>query len=179
MNPEASDMARLSRLRQASVGAALVAVLVGAAASHATDRQVGTGPAGVRAGLPAGTTTRNPAGPTPRNPAGPTPLNPAGPTPLNPAGGFGGSHLRGGGARAFVGNDAFTRPRTFVSVVGDSSAPSSFAGSYYCGVHDRAFATEQFFADHLWSVDGIAPSEVGDLLIDGGGVLVFPGFPAP
>jgi hypothetical protein len=131
-----------------------------------------TGPGG--AGIAAGGAAF-PAGPSPRNPAGPTPRNPAGPTPLNPAGSFGRS--RGVVVRQpFVGaSDPLVRPQPFVSVVGPSSA-AGLGGSFFCGVHNRGFASEGFFFDHLAEFDGMVdPDIAAEMLVDGGGVWVFTG----
>lgn len=110
---------------------------------------------------------RNPAGPTPLNPAGPTPLNPAGPTPLNPTGpsipfprqGF----VIGPGAGVHVG-----------VVGGGAQAGFPIGGSYYCQVHDRGFASQSLFFEHLAVMDGLPGDVALSYLIENGGVWIFP-----
>ncbi|HEY8518024.1 MAG TPA: hypothetical protein VIS07_21130 [Candidatus Binatia bacterium] len=109
----------------------------------------------------------NPAGPTPRNPAGPTPLNPAGPTPLNPTG------------RAPV----VSFPRTVIAppsgvhvgIVGQQDVLGAPLGaSFYCQVHDRGYASEALFFDHLAAADGIGSEEALAYIFEDAGVWVFP-----
>jgi len=111
-----------------------------------------------------------PAGPTPLNPAGPTPLDPAGPTPLNPTGPSVGLPRHGARIQQTV-----QQPGVFVGVVG---AGSNFGvplqGSFYCQVHNRGYATESLFFDHLAVADGVAGDEAMSYLIQDGGVWIFP-----
>jgi hypothetical protein len=161
----------LRRIRDALprvLGAGLVVVALLATSAGAT------GPGGPNGGR-SRAASAFPAGPTPRNPAGPTPRNPAGPPPLNAPGSFANTRPLGVRPPVFVGNDAFFQPQPFVSVVGPSTVPVLLDGSFFCGVHDRGFATQQFFFDHLATSDGLAPEEAIEMLVDGGGVWVFTG----
>lgn len=135
---------------------------------------VATGPSGSRGGRTQ-PGVAFPAGPTPRNPAGPTPRNPAGPPPLNATGSFARGRAPGHAPPVFVGNDPFFQPQAFVGVVGPSSVPASLGGSFFCAVHQRGFATQQFFFDHVASADGLSPDEAMAVLVDDGGVWIFTG----
>lgn len=109
---------------------------------------------------------RNPAGPTPLNPAGPTPLNPAGPPPLNPT-----------GLNVPVPRTVVVGPRrgVHVGIVGggfDSGVP--LGGSFFCEVHNRGYATQSLFFNHLATADGVAGEEALAYLIEDGGVWIFP-----
>jgi len=105
-----------------------------------------------------------PAGPTPLNPAGPTPLNPAGRTPLNPTGpGFGSGYL----------SAPVARPGMYVGVVG-GAYPAPIGNSFYCQVHDRGYASQTLFFEHLADADGLYGDDVLPYLYDDGGVWVFP-----
>jgi hypothetical protein len=106
-----------------------------------------------------------PAGPTPLDPAGPTPLNPAGPTPLNPTGPARGLPRRG--AR-------IQQPGVFVGVVGGGNVGVPLQGSFYCQVHNRGYATQSLFFDHLAGADGVRGDEAMSFLVEDGGVWVFP-----
>jgi hypothetical protein len=103
-------------------------------------------------------------------PAGPTPLNPAGPTPLNPAG----APPVGGGVaypRRFV--PAYQpAPGMYVGVVG--GAGYGAAGSFYCAVHGRGYASETHFLNHLADADGVSGDDALSFLVEDGGVWVFP-----
>lgn len=116
---------------------------------------------------PAGPTPLNPAGPTPLNPAGPTPLNPAGPTPLNPTG-----PTLGMPRRVFPTR----QPGAYVGVVGSSYTNGGvpLRGSFYCQVHNRGYASEALFFNHLAVADGIGGEEAASHLVEDGGVWVFP-----
>ncbi|MEW6269723.1 MAG: hypothetical protein AB1689_10560 [Thermodesulfobacteriota bacterium] len=110
---------------------------------------------------------RNPAGPTPLNPAGPTPLNPAGPTPLNPV----------GPSIPFPrsGVVIVPQPGVHVGIVGQQEPVGLPLGSsFYCQVHDRGYASQSLFFDHLAVADGLAGDEALSYLVDDGGVWVFP-----
>jgi len=109
---------------------------------------------------------RGPAGPTPLNPAGPTPLNPAGPTPLNPAGPSISFPRQGG----FI-----QQPGVYVGVVGGGgNYRPQLGGSFYCQVHNRGYASQGLFFDHLAGADGLYGDEALSYLIDDGGVWIFP-----
>lgn len=111
-----------------------------------------------------------PAGPTPLDPAGPTPLNPAGPTPLNPTGPSIGMPRRGARIQQTV-----QQPGVFVGVVGAGrNVGAPLQGSFYCQVHNRGYATQSLFFDHLAVADGLAGDEATSFLIEDGGVWVFP-----
>jgi hypothetical protein len=107
-----------------------------------------------------------PAGPTPLNPAGPTPLNPAGPPPIG----------AGGASIAFPRRIApIQRPGFAVGIVGANDGYGApLGGSFYCQVHDRGYASESLFFDHLSAVDGIPGDDALSYLIEDGGVWVFP-----
>jgi hypothetical protein len=110
---------------------------------------------------------RSPAGPTPLNPAGPTPLNPAGPTPLNPV----------GPSVPFPRQGVAIAPPAgvHVGVVGQQQPFGMPLGSsFYCQVHDRGYASQSLFFDHLAAADGLVGEEALSYLIDDGGVWVFP-----
>ncbi|MBY0280508.1 hypothetical protein K2Z84_34670 [Candidatus Binatia bacterium] len=108
-----------------------------------------------------------PAGPTPLNPAGPTPLNPAGPPPLNPAGPPPlGTHLVS--PRRFV---PYQQPGMYVGVVGGGYGQG---GSFYCQVHNRGYASQGMFLNHLADFDGVYGDDAVSLLVEDGGVWVFP-----
>lgn len=145
-------------------------VMLGAVAAGATPPGVGgRPPGGGRGGAvaplpplygPTGPTPLNPAGRTPFNPAGPTPLNPAGPPPL-------GAHLVT--PRSFV---PYSQPGMYVGVVGGSGYGSG--GSFYCQVHDRGYASQGMFLNHLADFDGVYGDEALSVLVEDGGVWVFP-----
>jgi hypothetical protein len=143
------------------LGAALLlALLCVAGDARAGDARSTSSPARASA---MGPTPFNPAGPSPRNAAGPTPFNPAGPPPL-------------GAAAAFVplAPQRFVnvpQPEVFVSTVGDP--PPAF----FCQIHNRGFANEQAFFEHLGMSDGVSPEFARAALFDGGGVWVFAGMP--
>jgi hypothetical protein len=104
-------------------------------------------------------------------PAGPTPFNPAGPTPLNPAG----SPPVGGGVaypRRFVPSYQ-PAPGMYVGVVGGGYAYGQ-GGSFYCQVHDRGYASQTLFLNHLADADGMYGEDALSFLIEDGGVWVFP-----
>jgi len=138
------------------ISAALVFVLSSAAGA--------TGAHKGRRVDPSRSMLRNPAGPTPLNPAGPTPLNPAGPTPLNPTG------------RSFgFPSRAIVQPGISVGIVGSQEPVGlPLGGSFYCQVHNRGYATESLFFDHLAAADGMYGDEALSYLIDDGGVWIFP-----
>ena len=147
-----------------TLGAACLVVLVGAALAGATppgDRrpQIGGHSVGVRPLPPL----NGPAGPTPLNPAGRTPLNPAGPPPV------------GGGVaypRRFV--PAYQpAPGMYVGVVGDGYGYGQ-GGSFYCQVHNRGYASQTLFLNHLADADGMYGEDALSFLIEDGGVWVFP-----
>jgi hypothetical protein len=106
-----------------------------------------------------------PAGPTPLDPAGPTPLNPAGPTPLNPTG-----RSMGMPRRAVP----IQQPGVFVGVVGASDAGLPLRGSFFCQVHNRGYASQSLFFDHLAVADGVGSEDAMSYLIEDGGVWVVP-----
>jgi hypothetical protein len=116
---------------------------------------------------PAGPSPLNPAGPSPLNPAGPSPLNPAGPSPLNPTGPSLGMPRRGFSVR---------QPGAYVGVVGSSyvNGGAPLRGSFYCQVHNRGYASQALFFDHLAVADGIGSEEARSYLVEDGGVWVFP-----
>lgn len=148
--------------RGAALAAAALALAVPAAA---TGPQKGGHVARPRIGA-ASPMLRNPAGPTPLNPAGPTPLNPAGPTPLNPT-----------GLNVPVPRTVIVGPRrgVHVGIVGSGFASGApLGGSFFCEVHNRGYATESLFFDHLAVADGVAGEEALSYLIDDGGVWIFP-----
>jgi hypothetical protein len=163
-----ADRLTLCRLARAMLALVLAAAVSGPLTAGATG-PFGAGQVGSRAGV------ASPAGPSPRNPAGPTPRNPAGPPPLNATGSFGSrlAHPRSGAV--FGAGDPFFQPQPFVSVVGPSSVPLAVGGSFFCQVHGRGFATEQFFFDHLAVVDGLAPDEASAVLFENGGVWIYGG----
>ncbi len=68
-------------------------------------------------------------------------------------------------------------PQPFVSIVGGAATPHSLGGSFYCRIHDRGFATEGFFLDHLQRTDGVSPDDAGQLLDEEAGVWIFSGVP--
>lgn len=105
-------------------------------------------------------------------PAGPTPLNPAGPTPLNPAGG---PPIGGGVAqpRRFVPSYQ-QAPGMYVGVVGGGGYGFGQGGSFYCQVHDRGYASQTLFLNHLADADGLYGEDALSFLIEDGGVWVFP-----
>jgi hypothetical protein len=151
-----------------AVGAATLAALLVAEAAWATPPASSSRPGiAPRAAFPAG--------PTPRNPAGPTPRNPAGPPPLNAAGSFGAAPRMVHRPPLGSASDPLFVPQPFVSVVGPAAAPAFLGGSFFCEVHNRGFATEQFFFDHVEGMDGVPADVAAEMLIDGGGVWVFTG----
>jgi hypothetical protein len=156
---------RKLRHRAVCAVALCVATVIGVAASAGAtgkgQRRVGGHVVGVRP-MPQ---FIGPAGPTPLNPAGPTPLNPAGPTPLNPAGGFGPYTHRSAPVQ---------RSGMYVGIVGGGSAPAPIGDSFYCQVHDRGYASQTHFFQHLADADGVYGDDALPYLIDEGGVWVFP-----
>ena len=141
-----------------------VFVFVGAAPAGATGPQRGYGPHtfGVRPLPPL----NGPAGPTPLNPAGPTPLNPVGPSPL----GLGGPSI--GFPRRGV---PIQQPGMYVGIVGGGgNYGGPLGGSFFCQVHNRGYATQSLFFDHLAVADGINGDDAPSYLIDDGGVWIFP-----
>lgn len=149
---------RKVRHRAVCIVALCVATVVGLAASAGAtgkgQRRVGGHVVGVR--------------PMPQfiGPAGPTPLNPAGPPPLDPTG-------AGMRSRAYQSAPA-QRPGMYVGIVGGGSAPAPIGDSFYCQVHDRGYASQTHFFQHLADVDGVYGDEALPYLIDEGGVWVFP-----
>lgn len=147
------------------VASACFLVLFTAAAAVATPPgrggrpQIGGHSVGVRPQQPL----YGPAGPTPFNPAGPTPLNPAGPPPV------------GGGVaypRRFV--PAYQpAPGMYVGVVGGGNGYGQ-GGSFYCQVHDRGYASQTLFLNHLADADGMYGEDALSFLVEDGGVWVFP-----
>jgi hypothetical protein len=87
---------------------------------------------------------------------------------LNPAGGF--------GARGFSGfaSDPLFVPQPFVAVVQDHGMQQPLGGSFFCQVHNRGFATQGLFFDHLLAADGVNAGEASEMLVEGGGVWIFP-----
>lgn len=157
---------RFLRIRPALGAVCVLAVLVGyGAVAHATGSgqgrpRIGGHVVGVKPLPPF----LGPAGPTPLNPAGPTPLNPAGPTPLNPTGrGFGNVYR----------SAPVARPGMYVGIVG-GSYPAPIGNSFYCQVHDRGYASQGLFFEHLADADGLYGDEVLPYLYEDGGVWVFP-----
>ncbi len=148
-----------------SLGAACLIVLATAVFAGATPPrhdgrpQIGGHSVGVRPQAPL----NGPAGPTPLNPAGPTPLNPAGAPPV------------GGGMaypRRFV--PAYQpAPGMYVGVVGGGYGYGQ-GGSFYCQVHDRGYASQTLFLNHLADADGMYGEDALSFLIEDGGVWVFP-----
>jgi len=129
-----------------------ITALVALAQPAAADPHAQPGRAVVmQAPFPAGPPPRNPAGPPPLNAVGPPPLNPTGPPPLNPT-----------GPQVFV-------PQTFVSTVGQP-----IAGSFFCRIHHRGFATEQLFLAHLARFDGVSPQQAAEMTFESGGIIMFP-----
>jgi hypothetical protein len=118
-------------------------------------------------GIPPQQQLLGPTGPTPFNPAGRTPFNPAGPTPLNPAGPppLG---ARVVSPRSFV---PFQQPGMYVGVVGGGLGQ---AGSFYCEVHNRGYASQGLFLSHLADADGLYGEDAFSFLVEDGGTLVFP-----
>lgn len=102
-------------------------------------------------------------------PAGPTPLNPAGPTPLNPAGSLGGGIMN---PRRVVPSYQ-PAPGMYVGVVGGGYGYGQ-GGSFYCQVHDRGYASQTLFLNHLADVDGMYGEDALSFLVEDGGVWVFP-----
>lgn len=62
-----------------------------------------------------------------------------------------------------------------MAVVGPGVAPAFPGGSFFCRVHNRGFATQQFFFDHLALVDGVDPFLASENIFADGGVWVFTG----
>lgn len=122
---------------------------------------------GFGAGIPPQQQLLGPTGPTPFNPAGRTPFNPAGPTPLNPAGPppLG---ARVVSPRNFV---PAQQPGMYVGVVGGGLGQ---AGSFYCQVHDRGYASQGLFLSHLADADGIYGEDAFSYIVEDGGTWVFP-----
>ena len=119
---------------------------------------------------PAGPSPLNPAGPSPLNPAGPSPLNPAGPSPLDPTGRSIGLPRRGARIQQTV-----LQPGVVVGVVGNGgNVGAPLQGSFYCQVHNRGYATQSLFFDHLAVADGVAGDEATSVLVQDGGVWIFP-----
>ena len=102
-------------------------------------------------------------------PAGPTPLNPAGPTPLNPAGSLGGGVAN---PRRVVPSYQ-PAPGMYVGVVGGGYGYGQ-GGSFYCQVHNRGYASQTLFLNHLADADGMYGEDALSFLIEDGGVWVFP-----
>jgi len=149
--------ARNRRRRACGILAASAAVLALAVPSRATGPGKTIG--GHRVGVP----------PLPRviGPAGPTPLNPAGPTPVNPTGPSIGFPRRG----VVVAGP----PGVHVGVVGGGygyGAP--LGGSFFCRVHNRGYASESLFFEHLAAADGVYGDEALPYIYDDGGVWIFP-----
>jgi len=143
---------------------ATVLVLAGVALAEAQSPSRGGRPqsgghvVGVRPQPPL----NGPAGPTPFNPAGPTPLNPAGRPPI------------GGGVaapRRLVPAYQAPAPGLYVGVVGGGLGAG---GSFYCQVHDRGYASQTHFLNHLADVDGMFGEDALSYLVEDGGVWVFP-----
>lgn len=151
----------------AAVASAVVLALpVGAMATGAGSgqRRIGGHVVGVKPLPPL----RGPAGPTPFNPAGPTPLNPAGPPPLGAAGPSIGFPRR-------VAPIIVQQPGVSVGIVGGASGYGApIGGSFYCQVHDRGYASESLFFEHLAAADGVYGDEALPYLFEDGGVWVFP-----
>lgn len=151
---------RTSRVALRTLAVASVVVLTSVGLAAATppgqrgQRTIGGHVVGVRPLPPL----LGPAGPTPLNPAGPTPFNPAGPPPVG-----------GGFQRRFHGH----QPGMFVGIVGGGGYGGS-AGSYYCQVHDRGYASQNMFFAHLADADGLYGDDALPFLVDNGGVLVLP-----
>jgi hypothetical protein len=143
-------------------------LLVGAQPARATEpNKLRANPQRFAFPNPAGPTPLNAAGPTPLHAAGPTPLNPAGPPPLFPTGRF-----RGG--PVVTTSDPLFRPQPFVSVIEDHGVQQALAGSFFCQLHNRGFATQGLFFDHLLAADGIDSAQASEALIEDGGVWIFP-----
>lgn len=102
-------------------------------------------------------------------PVGPTPLNPAGPTPLNPAGSLGGGVAR---PRRVVPSYQ-PAPGMYVGVIGGDYGYGQ-GGSFYCQVHDRGYASQTLFLNHLADADGMYGEDALSFLVEDGGVWVFP-----
>jgi len=156
----------MNRIGKLASRAALAALLLALAVPAGATGSPGTR-AGGRVGVAPAPALRNPAGPTPLNPAGPTPLNPAGPTPLNPTGPSVGFPRRG----------VLVAPSSgvHVGVVGGrSSYGAPLGGSFFCQVHNRGYASESLFFDHLAAMDGVSGDEALSYLYDDGGVWIFP-----
>lgn len=148
---------RKLRHRAVCAVALCVATVIGVAASAGAtgkgQRRVGGHVVGVR--------------PMPQfiGPAGPTPLNPAGPPPLDPTG-------AGMRSRAYL-SAPVQRPGMYVGIVG-GGAPAPLGESFYCQVHDRGYASQTHFFQHLADADGVYGDDALPYLIDEGGVWVFP-----
>jgi hypothetical protein len=147
-------------------GWSLAAVLGVAVAAHATDPgkgqpRIGGHVVGVKPLPPF----LGPAGPTPLNPAGPTPLNPAGPTPLNPTGAGFGHAWR---------SVPLQQPGVYVGMVGGGGYAAPLGNSFYCQAHDRGYASQSFFLEHLADADGVYGDAALSYLIEDGGVWIFP-----
>lgn len=108
---------------------------------------------------------RGPAGPTPLNPAGPTPLNPAGPPPIG----------AGGPSIGFPRRSYTVQPGFSVGIVGGgANYDAPIGGSFFCEVHNRGYASQSLFFDHLEVADGMYGDDALSYLIDDGGVWIFP-----
>jgi hypothetical protein len=149
-------------LRAVAVAAAVTTAAAPAAATGAP-KTIG----GHRVGVPSPPRVVGPAGPTPLNPAGPTPLNPAGPTPLNPTGPSVGFPRLGVPVAPAAG--------VHVGIVGSrTSYGAPPGGSFFCQVHNRGYASESLFFDHLATADGVHGDDALPYLYDDGGVWIFP-----
>lgn len=100
---------------------------------------------------------RNPAGPAPANPTGPAPLNPTGPAPAYP-----------------TGPAPFNPTGAFHDAVRDRAMGEPVARSFFCGAHGRGFGSQQSFSSHLAREHGMSFAEAAGLVVDRGGVWIFP-----
>lgn len=143
-----------------------------------------TGPAPFN---PTGFAPLNPTGPAPFNPTGPAPLNPTGDPPLNaaglapldPTGSF--EDLPDHPAFADLEpledvfeQDGFGAAGTYADVVDDRGYTETVARSFFCGGHNRGFASQQSFASHLARDHGVSFADAANFLVDDGGVWVLP-----
>jgi hypothetical protein len=97
-------------------------------------------------------------------------IGPAGPSPLDPTGRSMGLPRRGARIQHTV-----QQPGVFVGVVGNGGTVGvPLQGSFYCQVHNRGYATQSLFFDHLAVADGVAGDEATSFLIQDGGVWIFP-----
>ena len=159
---------RSSTWRAVVVAGSLLGMICGGVSrATANDLRSGRGPAGPPIRFPAGPPPRNPAGPPPVNAVGPGPFNATGPPPVNavgppPLNPTGPPPLNAGGAQ----------PSFFVS--GPGIGNQVVRGSFFCRVHNRGFADQGRFLEHLQQMDGVAPDQAAAFTSENGGVTSFP-----